>query len=160
MKSRGFMRSRNSGKAARDISKASLLAERSISPRRFSRPAGEDGAKPRKRKFGVWTLPALRLLARLAFFARRWFDPFRFSPDRKLERDLLRDYEQLWRGRGALTPQNLDLAVELASLPQEIRGFGHVKARYVAKARKRQAVLKKLFDEAAAKEKPSVAATP
>ncbi len=53
-----------------------------------------------------------------------------------------------------LTPANLDVAVELASWPQHIRGFGHVKARYVAQARKRQAALKKLFDETGVK-KPS-----
>ncbi len=122
-------------------------------------PAGQNGQNPRKRRFGAWTLPALRVLAALRFLRGGWFDPFRFSPDRKLERKLLRDYEQLMREVAArLAAPNLDLAVELASWPQNVRGYGRVKARYVAQARKRQAALKKLFDEAAATKQPSVAA--
>ena len=121
-------------------------------------PADHNGQNPRKRRFGAWAFHALRLLAALRFLRGGWLDPFRFSPDRKLERELLGDYQQMMGEAAArLTPANLDVAVELASWPQHIRGFGHVKARHVAQARKRQAALKKLFDEAGVK-KPSGAA--
>ena len=123
------------------------------------------GAQPlqevrqRKRRFGGWVLPALRFLAALRFLRGTWFDPFRFSSDRKLEHELLRDYEQLMSGVAArLTPANLDVAVELAALPQRMRGYGQVKARYVARARKRQAVLEKTFGESTAKQVSSIAA--
>ncbi|MDI9849662.1 indolepyruvate ferredoxin oxidoreductase family protein [Rhodoblastus sp. 17X3] len=114
---------------------------------------------PRKRRFGAWALPALRLLSALRFLRGSWLDPFRFSPDRKLERELLRDYEQMMSDVAArLSAANLDVATELAALPQRMRGYGPVKARYVAQARKRQAALRKLFDEAATTERPSIAA--
>jgi indolepyruvate ferredoxin oxidoreductase len=112
---------------------------------------------PRKRRFGAWALPGLRLLAALRFLRGSWFDPFRFSPDRKLERELLRDYEQMMRDVAArLSADNLDVAAELAALPQRMRGYGPVKARYVAQARKQQAFLKKSFDAAEAKRQPSL----
>jgi indolepyruvate ferredoxin oxidoreductase len=120
----------------------------------------QSGARtPRKRRFGAWALPALRFLSAMRFLRGSWLDPFRFSPDRKLERDLLRDYEQMMSDVAArLSAANLDMAVELAALPQRMRGYGHVKARYVAQARKRQAVLKKSFDAAEAKKQPRLTA--
>jgi indolepyruvate ferredoxin oxidoreductase len=102
------------------------------------------GRGQRKRRFGPQTLNALRLLARLKFLRGSWLDPFRFSPDRRFERELIQDYEEtadmLVR---KLTAETLPLAVDLAALPQRIRGYGPVKARYAAEAKKREGVLKR-----------------
>jgi indolepyruvate ferredoxin oxidoreductase len=108
--------------------------------------AGHGGHGPRKRRFGRWTFTLLRALASLRFLRGTPFDPFRFSPDRKLERELLANYERMVSEiLPALTRDNLAVAVELAALPQRMRGYGPVKARYVAQAKKREAMLKRRF---------------
>jgi indolepyruvate ferredoxin oxidoreductase len=58
---------------------------------------------------------------------------FGYSEERKLERALIPEYEALVTGMlPNLTPQNYRTAVELAALPERIRGFGHVKQRHMA----------------------------
>ena len=108
-------------------------------------PSGGQAA-PRKREFGPWAFSALRALAALKFLRGSWLDPFRFSPDRHFERVLIQDYEEtadmILRD---LNAGNLAIAVELASLPQQIRGYGPVKARYAASAKKREIELKRRF---------------
>ncbi len=106
-------------------------------------PSGKSGS-------AAWALPALRALANLRFLRGTWFDPFRHGTDRKLERAWLRDYEILMRTVATrLTAATLDIAVELAALPERIRGFGPVKARYAAQTRSRMVSLLKRFDETA-----------
>ncbi|MHB8814859.1 MAG: indolepyruvate ferredoxin oxidoreductase family protein, partial [Steroidobacteraceae bacterium] len=89
---------------------------------------GAHGRAPVKRTFGPWMRIPLRLLAR----ARRWrgtlLDPFRWTAERALDRRLLEDYERLVRELCRdLGPNSLSSAVDLASLPDRIRGFGHVR---------------------------------
>ena len=65
----------------------------------------------------------------------RWFDPFGHTQERKLERQLARDYEALIDELlQALTTDKLATAVALARVPQTIRGYGHVKLANVAVA--------------------------
>jgi indolepyruvate ferredoxin oxidoreductase len=63
-------------------------------------------------------------------------DPFGYSEERRTERALIDEYratiEELL---AALTPENHALAVEIARLPEHIRGYGHVKARHLAQVR-------------------------
>ena len=55
-------------------------------------------------------------------------DPFRNSPERALDRRLLADYEaEIERLLAGLDATSYDLAVKLASLPEKIRGYGHVR---------------------------------
>ena len=66
-------------------------------------------------------------------------DPFGYTEERRTERALIREYEQtVERLLAGLTPQNHALAVQIASIPDEIRGFGHIKARSIAPARKKR----------------------
>jgi indolepyruvate ferredoxin oxidoreductase len=59
-----------------------------------------------------------------------------------LERKLIRDYELIIdEVLAALTPDNHALAVQIASIPEEIRGFGHVKERYLKAAKDKEASL-------------------
>jgi indolepyruvate ferredoxin oxidoreductase len=91
---------------------------------------------PRKRKFGGWMMGLLGLLAACRFLRGTRLDPFGSSPDRKLERGLISEYEAMFdRVLPALCPANLSVAAELAAIPSRIRGFGPVKTRYVAQAR-------------------------
>ncbi|MBN9582927.1 MAG: indolepyruvate ferredoxin oxidoreductase family protein [Afipia sp.] len=94
--------------------------------------------RPKKRVFGPWLLPVLRTMARFRFLRGTIFDPFGHSADRKLERDLIKGYEQdVVTVFKLLSPKNHDIAVELLSLPDQIRGYGPVKEASVAKAKVR-----------------------
>lgn len=98
--------------------------------------------RPRKTEFGAWIFTAFGLLSRLRFLRGSAFDPFGYTGERKLERQLIVDYEVLMNELlERLTPDNHHLAVELASLPEQIRGFGHVKVRHLEEVKKREAAL-------------------
>jgi indolepyruvate ferredoxin oxidoreductase len=107
----------------------------------FLSGAGQ-GARPRKRSFGFWMFPALKLLARMKGLRGTRFDPFGRSGERKLERALRDEYEaEMTRLAAALTPARYEQAVALASLPDMIRGYGPVKAESVAAAQAARARL-------------------
>ena len=102
--------------------------------------------EPRKRAYGPWIFPLLRLLAPLKKLRGTPFDPFGYSRDRRLERRLLADYEMLLMEiMDDLEPANHGYAVELARLPEQIRGYGPVKERNARQAAQRQAELLRLF---------------
>jgi indolepyruvate ferredoxin oxidoreductase len=95
-----------------------------------------------KTEYGSWMLGAFKVLAKLRFLRGTALDIFGYSEERRTERQLIGDYERVIDTLLAgLTPENHALAVELASIPEEIRGFGHVKARHLAAAKQRQAKL-------------------
>lgn len=86
--------------------------------------------EPRKRAFGPWILTLFELLARMKRLRGTRFDPFGHTEERRMERELIAEYEALLDElMSSLAPENHALAVQLASLPQKIRGFGHVKMR-------------------------------
>jgi len=96
----------------------------------------------RKRRFGPWMLPVFRILARLRRLRGTPFDVFGRSEERKLERRLIGEYEALLDEILAiLSPSNHEVAIELASLPLEIRGFGHVKEANLVHVKARQEIL-------------------
>ncbi len=120
-----------------------------LAPPSLSRAAA--GEAPRKREFGGWMLPVFRLLARFKFLRGTAFDPFGRSAERRTERQLIAEYEALVETLLAgLAAERHALAVELASIPEQIRGFGHVKDRHVQAARLRQAELLARWQAAAA----------
>jgi len=96
----------------------------------------------RKRTFGPWMLRAFRVLARLKRLRGTRFDPFGRTEERRTERRLIEDYfgtvRELLAG---LTPDNHPLAVRIASVPERIRGFGHVKEAHLATAEAEEAQL-------------------
>ncbi len=82
---------------------------------------------------GVWMKPVLGLLARFKWLRQTAFDPFGQTEERKAERRLLRDYlATIDHCLAMLSVDNSEIAVKLASLPEKVRGFGHVKARNIA----------------------------
>lgn len=88
-----------------------------------------------KRTFGAWMLPVFRLLSKLRWLRGTPLDPFAYTAERKAERQLIADYFALIDElQATLTRDNLDIAIKLASLPDQIRGFGHVKERNMALA--------------------------
>ena len=98
--------------------------------------------EPRKRTFGPWMWRVLRLVAKMRFLRGTVFDLFGYTAERRMERRLIKEYcemvEELLAG---LRTENLALAVESASVPELIRGYGHVKERNVAEAESRKAAL-------------------
>jgi len=105
---------------------------------------GEDATgRPKKRAFGPWILPVFSVLARMKGLRGTWADPFGYSRDRKIERDLISLFEadldlaETTAGHGA-GPK----ITELLALPQKIRGYGPVKEDAFEKARAQRDALR------------------
>ncbi|MBX3606084.1 MAG: indolepyruvate ferredoxin oxidoreductase family protein [Piscinibacter sp.] len=91
-----------------------------------------------KRRYGAWMHKAFGLLARLKGLRGTAFDPFGRTEERRTERALIGEYRaSIEELLGALSAERLPLALEIARLPEEIRGYGHVKARHLAAVRGR-----------------------
>ncbi len=95
-----------------------------------------DKGELQKQPFGPWMLSAFRVLARLKGLRGTPFDPFGRTEERKTERALITEYrDSIDEVLRTLGPANLALAVEIARVPEMIRGYGHVKARHLDAAR-------------------------
>jgi indolepyruvate ferredoxin oxidoreductase len=95
-----------------------------------------------KRPFGPWVRVAFRALARLKFLRGGPFDPFGYTAERRRERALVAEYrDDIARLLPGLTRDNLALAVDIARLPEDIRGYGHIKQRQIEAARARREAL-------------------
>jgi len=98
--------------------------------------------RPKKRVYGPRMMTGFRWLARMRFLRGTPFDVFGYSADRKLERELIADYEKdVAAVLSQLSSANADIAVELLSLPDRIRGYGPVKEKAASDAKTRHAQL-------------------
>jgi indolepyruvate ferredoxin oxidoreductase len=89
-----------------------------------------------KRKFGPATYQLFRVLAKLRGLRGTALDVFGRTEERRTERALIGEYRQTVQELVAgLQPGNHALAVEIAALPEKIRGYGHVKERNLAAVR-------------------------
>jgi indolepyruvate ferredoxin oxidoreductase len=102
----------------------------------------KDG-RPKKIAFGGWMLRlGFPILSRLKGLRGGPFDLFGASSERRMERALLCDYEAgLDRLLDGFSPARLPLAVQIASLPDAIRGYGFVKEAAAATAKASEAAL-------------------
>ncbi len=101
-----------------------------------------------KRTYGSWMLGAFRVLAKLRGLRGTAFDIFGRTAERRTERRLIVEYEAVLDELAAgLSPQNHSIAVELAVLPLEIRGFGHVKDTNLRRVKVKEAELLARFRE-------------
>ncbi|MDG2075861.1 MAG: indolepyruvate ferredoxin oxidoreductase family protein [Arenicellales bacterium] len=102
-----------------------------LSPPLFARRDPYTGL-PGKRAYGSWMLRAMKVLARLRWLRGTAFDPFGYTLERRAERQRIIDYEtivdELSQG---LHHDNHALATEIASLPDGIRGYGHIKQEHL-----------------------------
>lgn len=116
-----------------------------LAPPAFA-PRDPDTGQLRKREYGPWVFTAFKVLARFKFLRGTFFDPFGRTEERREERQLIADYanevEELLAG---LTAENHDLAVEIASLPEQIRGYGHIKEDNIEAVRTRGDALLERF---------------
>ena len=126
-----------------------------LAPPLFARRDPATG-EPRKSRYGAWMMRVFGVLARLKGLRGTAFDPFGYTRERRVERRLIERYEQVVSSLlGELDHTNHAVAVEIAALPERIRGFGHVKARSIEKAKRREAELLERFR--AAVESPDAA---
>lgn len=99
--------------------------------------------RPVKSTFGPWMLPALRLLAKFKFLRGTVMDPFGRTAERRMERGLVQEYratvDDILR---RLPDVNMEVALELARLPEKMRGFGHIKEENIVAARVRATALR------------------
>ncbi|MGE5739730.1 MAG: DUF6537 domain-containing protein, partial [Betaproteobacteria bacterium] len=112
-----------------------------LAPPTLNKPPGKTG-EPKKSTYGPWMLSAFRVLAKLRGLRGTPLDVFGRTDERKRERALIGAYEKLVEELCAgLEPKNYEVAVELASIPEHIRGYGHVKERHLKEAKAREAAL-------------------
>ncbi len=132
------------GSFARSVAskfKGSYQIRHHLAPPLFARRDPETGHL-QKREFGPWIGQVMSLLAPLKFLRGTAFDPFGRTQERRMERQLIKDYMATVSSLlETLSAANLDLAVEIAEVPEHIRGFGHVKERYLKEAKSREATL-------------------
>ncbi|TQV81688.1 indolepyruvate ferredoxin oxidoreductase family protein [Denitrobaculum tricleocarpae] len=100
----------------------------------------------KKREFGPWILQAFKLLSKFKGLRGSRFDIFGHTDERKMERQLIADYESMLDELIAgLSHDTHAVAVDLASVPEHIRGYGHVKERHITEAKAREAALLQSF---------------
>jgi indolepyruvate ferredoxin oxidoreductase len=127
-----------------------------LAPPMIAKPDPATGA-PSKREYGPWMLKAFRVLAKLKGLRGTAFDVFGRTAERKRERALIGEYETLITELlDKLAPYNHSLAVDLASIPEQIRGYGHVKERHLMLAKQQEAVLLERFRAARATSIPAM----
>jgi indolepyruvate ferredoxin oxidoreductase len=97
---------------------------------------------PRKRVFGPWMMSAFRVLAKLKGLRGTAFDVFGRTEERRTERQLIADYEHTVEELLArLNRDNHATAIAIAAIPEDIRGFGHVKAASLKQAKAKETEL-------------------
>jgi indolepyruvate ferredoxin oxidoreductase len=125
--------------------KGSYEIRHHLAPPLFSKRDPETGHLL-KQEFGPWIRQAMSVLAKFRFLRGTAFDPFGRTQERKTERQLIADYKATVSGLlDKLSAANLGLAVEIAEMPEHIRGYGHVKERHLAEAKAREATLVEAF---------------
>lgn len=95
-----------------------------------------------KKAYGPWVAVVFKALAKLKGLRGTPFDPFGYTAERRSERQAIRDFEALMSGIAAeLDHQRMAIAMELARLPQAVKGFGHVRDRNARAVTLKQAEL-------------------
>jgi len=91
-----------------------------------------------KQKMGPMTHTLFCLIAPLKFLRATPFDLFGKTSERKKERQLIATYKSLIKElMDAKKPGKVELAIQIANVPESIKGFGHVKERSILQAEQR-----------------------
>ena len=99
-------------------------------------------------------LTGFKLLARLKGLRGTALDPFGRTEERRMERALIAQYEaSLEEILPLLDAGNHGAAVEIARIPELIKGYGHVKARNVELAQQQWAAAMAVFRQPASHER-------
>ena len=99
----------------------------------------EPNGRPRKRAFGNWMMTGFNLLQKGKVLRGTPFDPFGYTAERKMERALIAEFEaDMTEVLASQNENTAEIAVALAELPMNIRGFGPVKQQNALAASKRR----------------------
>jgi indolepyruvate ferredoxin oxidoreductase len=91
----------------------------------------------KKLKLGPWFRTPLNVLKRFKWLRGTPLDLFGLSAHRRLERSLISWYRELIQQTIAnLTPDNLPQALEIAALPDQIRGYEKIKEQNIVNVKK------------------------
>ena len=102
----------------------------------------DEQGRLQKKEYGPWMFKAFGLLAKLKGLRGSRLDIFGYTAERRGERQLIADYEStLQELLASLDAGRLALAVDIASIPEHIRGYGHVKEAHLHEAKAREAAL-------------------
>ena len=102
--------------------------------------------QPAKKAYGRWMLKAMKMLVPLRRLRGTAFDPFGLTAERKAERGLIVEYEAFVdEVVNRLAPDNHSIAVDLARLPDEVRGYGSIKETSITQMRLRREPLLEAF---------------
>ena len=105
-------------------------------------PRDRHTGKAKKMTFGPWLMVVFRLLAKLKFLRGTPFDIFGYTAERRRERQLVEDYfETVEELLGSLDHDSHSLAVQIAEIPELIRGYGHVKELHLHDAEAKKVAL-------------------
>ena len=84
--------------------------------------------RPVKRVFGSWIFIVFRILSRLRWIRNTWLDPFRYTQERHLAREIQKEYEKtLERLCAGFDRDRPQIAEHIAQWPIQVRGFGRVR---------------------------------
>ncbi|MBE25941.1 MAG: indolepyruvate ferredoxin oxidoreductase [Rhodospirillaceae bacterium] len=126
-----------------------------LAPPLFAAKDANSGV-PKKTSFGPWILPVFTILAKMRFLRGSVFDIFGYTSERRRERGLITDYFDTVREvSNKLDHESHALAVQIAEIPEKIRGFGHIKEKNLREAKDQE---KKLLEAFHNSEKRPVAA--
>jgi indolepyruvate ferredoxin oxidoreductase len=105
-----------------------------VAPPLFA-PKDPNTGKLKKITIGSWILPVFKVLSKLKFLRGTILDPVGKTKERKMERFLISQYkEDIDKILQEVNSKNISLAVQIASIPEMIRGYGHVKEEHMKKA--------------------------
>jgi indolepyruvate ferredoxin oxidoreductase len=94
----------------------------------------------KKLKLGAWFRTPLLALRKMKMLRGTPFDLFGYAAHRRMERSLIQWYRDLIEQVLAnLTPDNLPQALEIAALPDQIRGYEKIKEQSIAKVKQQAA---------------------
>ena len=97
----------------------------------------DENGKLMKAEYGPWMLKAFGLLKHFKGLRGSKLDVFGYTEERRSERALIEEYRStIERLLGELSADKLGLAVEIARVPERIRGYGHVKETHLEQAKK------------------------
>jgi indolepyruvate ferredoxin oxidoreductase len=101
-----------------------------------------DKGELQKMRLGGWVRPVFGVLASLKGLRGTALDVFGYTHERREERALIAEYRQAIESLlPTLGAGNREAAAAFARVPEQIRGFGHVKARHLTASRQQWMVL-------------------
>ena len=120
-----------------------------LAPPLFSHRDSHTG-EPIKSDFSSWIFPVLKMLSRFKFLRGTAFDLFGKTKERRMERQLIQEYEQTIKELLlGLTKKNHNIALEIAKIPEQIRGYDMVKQRHFETAKSNEKKLLAKFRDSA-----------